>query len=183
MKREELTALGLDGIQTDKVMELYGQGVEKHKQAAASEKARADGLQAQLAQRDQDLASLTEKAQGSDALSAQLEEMKTQYAAERQNLEQQLAQNRLDNGITVALMQSQARDVAAVKAMLDLSKVAVGEDGTVTGLSDQLEALKQEKAWAFGGEQLTQYTPKDGKEPADAFHFNFAGVRTPDTKQ
>ena len=67
MKREELTALVLDGIQTDKVMELYGQGVEKHKQAAASEKARADGLQAQLAQRDQDLASLTEKAQGSDA--------------------------------------------------------------------------------------------------------------------
>lgn len=183
MKREELTALGLDGIQTDKVMELYGQGVEKHKQAAASEKARADGLQAQLAQRDQDLASLTEKAQGSDALSAQLEEMKTQYAAERQNLEQQLAQNKLDNGIAVALMQSQARDVAAVKAMLDLSKVAVGEDGTVTGLSDQLEALKQEKAWAFGGEQLTQYTPKGRERTSRCFPLDFAGVRTPDTKQ
>ena len=69
------------------------------------------------------------------------------------------------------------------QGLLDLSKVAVGEDGTVTGLSDQLEALKQEKAWAFGGEQLTQYTPKGGKEPADAFHFDFAGIRTPDTKQ
>ncbi|MDR0222626.1 MAG: phage scaffolding protein [Oscillospiraceae bacterium] len=49
---------------------------------------------------------------------------------------------RLEGAVEAAVARSGARNVKAVKALLDLSGAVFSEDGTVAGLKEQLDALK-----------------------------------------
>ena len=42
--------------------------------------------------------------------------------------------------------------VKAVKALIDLEKIELNEDGTINGLDEQLTALKTDNAFLFDGE-------------------------------
>ncbi|MDR0197382.1 MAG: phage scaffolding protein [Oscillospiraceae bacterium] len=56
---------------------------------------------------------------------------------------------RLAGAVETAIARSGARNVKAVKALLDLSGVAFSADGAVTGLNEQLNALKTADDSAF----------------------------------
>ena len=42
-----------------------------------------------------------------------------------------------------------AKDLTAVKALIDFSKLELKDDGTVSGLSEQIRHIKQSRAFLF----------------------------------
>lgn len=54
-----------------------------------------------------------------------------------------------ENAITQKLVAANVRDEVSVRANLDLESVALGEDGNLTGLDDQLAGLKTSKPYLF----------------------------------
>lgn len=76
------------------------------------------------------------------ALRTQLDTQKTQY-------EKQLADLRRSGAIDLALAESRVRNGKAARAMLDLDKVVFDDKGNLTGLTDQLDALKESDGWLF----------------------------------
>ena len=62
----------------------------------------------------------------------------------------------LDNAVEIALSGAKAKNGKAVKAMLDLSKVKLGEDGKLSGFEEQIEALKKSDGYMFDIQEQTQ---------------------------
>ena len=58
----------------------------------------------------------------------------------------------MDNAVNSALLGSGARNVKAAKALLNLDKAELAEDGTVKGLADQIKTLQtaEDSKFLFG---------------------------------
>ena len=61
----------------------------------------------------------------------------------------------LDKALELSLAGAKARDVDIVKSQLDSSLLKLDDDGKITGLTEQLDKLKADKAFLFA----------DGDEP------------------
>lgn len=62
---------------------------------------------------------------------------------------QQLNAQKFDFALSQALSKSGARSGAAVRGLLDTSKLQLADDGDIIGLDKQLTALKKDEATAF----------------------------------
>lgn len=67
--------------------------------------------------------------------------------AERKAAEK-VKQVMFDKALDVSLLSAKAKDIKAVRAMLELDKIKY-DDGKLSGLEQQLESLKENKGWAF----------------------------------
>lgn len=65
---------------------------------------------------------------------------------------------RLDNAVELALSGANAKNTKAVRALLDMSKVTMGEDGKLSGLDEQLSELKKSADYMFNIQQAQQFT-------------------------
>lgn len=66
--------------------------------------------------------------------------------------EKKLNDYKFEQSVEKAIVDAGAADVVSVKANLDMSAVTQGEDGTIEGLTEQLEKLKTEKPFLFKAE-------------------------------
>lgn len=80
---------------------------------------------------------------------ADLQEQNRQKDLEHQN---ELKDLKLTNAIKVAISTS-AQDSDLVAGLVDRKKLILGEDGKVTGLDEQVKALKESKPFLFKQEQ------------------------------
>ena len=108
------------------------------------------GLESQLSAANttiKDLQEAVKKFDGKDPekLSADLVALQQKYDADTAKL-------RLDNALEVALLSSKARDTKAVRALLDIEKIKLDGD-KLTGLEDQIEALKKSHDYMFEAEE------------------------------
>lgn len=108
------------------------------------------GLENQLSTANttiKDLQEAVKKFDGKDPekLSANLAALQKKYDADTAKL-------RLDNALEVALLSSKARDAKAVRALLDIEKIKLDGD-KLTGLEDQIEALKKSHDYMFEAEE------------------------------
>jgi len=87
-------------------------------------------------------------------------ELKAQYDNDTTTLKNQLSQVKNDFTLDSELGKSGAKNLKALKALLDMSKVSFGEDGTVEGLKDQIDGLKKSETWLFNVQKT-----REGKEP------------------
>lgn len=141
MKREELRAMGLTEDQINAIMQQNGQDIEAARQGsgdAAAEKARADRLQAQVDQFTIDLAAAQESASSAAALRKSFEELTAKHNATIKA-----------NAIRDALTEYKPRDAAMLMRLLDHEKITIGSDGTVSGLKEQVEPMKQASGYLF----------------------------------
>lgn len=88
------------------------------------------------------------------------------FLEQAQSHENQLAQLRLDYAVESALTAAGAKNNKAVKSLLDLSAVSLGEDGNAVGLAEQLAAVKNSDGYLFE-EQAAKPVFK-GYQPADS---------------
>lgn len=63
---------------------------------------------------------------------------------------------KFEQAVEKAISEAGAADVVSVKANLDMSAVTQGEDGTISGLDEQLESLKKEKPFLFKNDSAPQ---------------------------
>jgi hypothetical protein len=74
----------------------------------------------------------------------------TALQTDNERLKGENAALQLGRKLDAALYTAQAKNVTAVGALLDMSKISVDDKGNLVGADEQIKALQQSQAWAFG---------------------------------
>lgn len=145
MTRKQLEDLGLTKEQADSVMKINGDDIENAKGTAAIEiknlQTEVDGLKTQVGDRDKQLETLKASAGDNADLKKQIEDLQTENATAKANHESELNQLKIDFAVEKALTGAKAKNIKAVKALLELDDAKLDKDGNVKGLAEQIEKL------------------------------------------
>lgn len=106
-------------------------------------------IKKQLSERDQQLKDLEAKAGGNEELLKQISELKAKNEATISDYETKIKEKEFNYALEAALTKSKAKNVKALKALLDLEGVKLDEKGQVIGLDDQIKNLKTSDAYLF----------------------------------
>lgn len=77
----------------------------------------------------------------------------TKLAQSQADGEKKLNDYKFEQSVESAINNAGAADLVSVKANLDMSKIAQGEDGKITGLDEQLAELKTNKPFLFKSDE------------------------------
>lgn len=105
-------------------------------------------LKEQLTQRDTQLESLKAQATDSEALTTQIQQLQAENEEIKNGYEAKLLQRDFDAILDGALRDAKVKNTKAVKALLDINLDAF-KDGAITGLEDQIKALKESDGYLF----------------------------------
>ncbi|MCD7966881.1 MAG: phage scaffolding protein [Clostridiaceae bacterium] len=162
MKRKFLEDLGLEKEAIDKIMAENGNDVNATKADYDSMKQERDTMAAQVAERDKQLEALKNSTGDIEALKQQIITLQADNQAAKEKYDADMKELKLSTAIKLALGES-AQDSDLVAGLFDKSKLILSDDGKVTGLEEQLKALKKEKAFLFKEEKPAQVQIKGGK--------------------
>lgn len=164
MNKEELIAMGLTEEQAKKVMDsLDGNFVTKARFNEINEENKT--LKESVSDRDKQLEDLKKSSGDNAALQQQISDLQKQNADQQKAHDEELAKLKLDNAVEIALSGAKAKNGKAVKAMLDMSKVKLGEDGKLSGFDEQIEALKKSDSYMFDVQQQQTQQQFTGFQP------------------
>lgn len=145
MKRKELEDLGLTKEQADAVMKINGADIENAKSVSAAEitnlQTEIEGLNGQVKERDKQLEDLKKSAGDNAELQKQIEQLQTDNATAKANHESEMNQLKVEYAVEKALTGANAKNIKAVKALLDLDDAKLDKDGNVKGLQEQIDKL------------------------------------------
>lgn len=155
MTKEDLIAKGLTEEQAEDVMKMldgdfvtkarFNDLNKKYKDAVAKASVQTDAAEA-------------EQAENVSALQKTIEELRTAGKTAEQKHAEELCRIRLEGAIDIALMGAKVKNAKAVKALLNMENVKLDEDGKLTGLDEQLEALRKSDDYLFATEQTMPRT-------------------------
>ena len=100
-------------------------------------------------ERDKQLETLQASTGDVAALKETITTLQTQNAKQAKQHAAAIKQLKLDSAIEAALVGAKAKNVKAVKALLELDKAELAEDGTVRGLAEQLKSLVESPDTGF----------------------------------
>ncbi|WP_251455255.1 phage scaffolding protein [Veillonella intestinalis] len=124
-----------------------------------------NSLEEQLVTRAKEMKALQQQAEGAkdvEALQKQINDLTQKQKTDQENYKSQLEKLKLDNAIALQLT-GKAQDIDIVSGLINRDKLIVNEDGSITGLTEQVEALQKDKAFLFKSESNPVYTPKGGR--------------------
>ncbi len=146
MELKDLTALGITEEQANKVL-------EQHTAELTAEQQKYTDLNAELETAKGTISELTDKVKAFDG--EDIEGLKKAESDWESKYNADIAALKLDKALELSLAGAKARDVDIVKSQLDTSLLKLDDDGKITGLTEQLDKLKADKAFLFA----------DGDEP------------------
>ena len=155
MKREELKEHGLNEEQINFVMAQNGKDVNALNDKINGLTSERDGLQKQIDDRDEQLTTLKKSAKDNEELQSQIKQLQDENKTAKQNYQDQLAKQNKSFKIEGALRDAKAKNIKTVLPLIDTEKVSVNDDGTLNGLSEQLDNIKQDNGFLFGEENKT----------------------------
>ena len=155
MNKEDLIAMGLTEEQAKKVMDsLDGNYVTKTRFNEVNEENKT--LKKSVSDRDKQLEDLKKSSGDNEELKKQIETLQQENANQKKAHDAEMTQLRLDNAIDAALTAAGAKNIKAVRALIDTSKVKVWEDGKLTGFDDLLSAVQKSDSYLFTENQQKQ---------------------------
>jgi hypothetical protein len=154
MKKEELIAMGLTEEQASKVLEAVKGYVPKESLTAVETELKT--AQAAVKERDGQLEDLKKTTGDVATLTQTITDLQTANKTKDEEHAAELKKLKLDNAIEKGLLDAKAKNSKAVQAMLDLEKVKLNEDGSLSGLTEQLEGLKKSDGYMFDTDQQKQ---------------------------
>lgn len=173
MNKEDLIAMGLTEEQAKKVMDsLDGNYVTKTRFNEVNEENKT--LKKSVSDRDKQLEDLKKSSGDNEELKKQIETLQQENANQKKAHDAEMTQLRLGNAIDAALTAAGAKNIKAVRALIDTSKVKVGEDGKLTGFDDLLSAVQKSDSYLF--------TEKQQKQNFKGFQPGASGNVKPGTK-
>ncbi len=163
--KEQLMKMGLTEEQAQKVIDevVDGNFVPKTRFNDINEENK--DLKQSVADRDKQLDELKKSSGDNAELKKQIETLQQQNADQAAAHKVEMDQLRLDNAIDAALTAAGAKNGRAVKALLDTSKVKLGEDGKLTGLDEQLKEVQKTDSYLFAEKQTGQQATFKGFQP------------------
>lgn len=175
MKRKFLEDMGLEKEQVDKILDENSQDIGKAK--GDSEKiqkdldaanAEVESLKSQISDRDKQLETLKNSTGDVEGMKQQIADLQKANKDADDAHKAEIKQLKLDAAIDFALTGAKSKNNTAVKALLkDLDKAELGEDGTVKGLAEQIEALQKSDAYLFDTTSKKQ-TQVKGAKPGES---------------
>lgn len=105
-------------------------------------------LETQIKQRDKQLETLKKSAGNKEEFEQKIKELQTENKTAKLKYEQDLKNLKIDSAVKLKLTNT-AQDVDIVASLIDKTKLIVGDDGSVTGLDEQINPLKQSKPFLF----------------------------------
>lgn len=144
MERKFLTDLGLDQDQVNSIMAQFGKDIQKF-----------EGLEAERDALKKANSELSGKIDDLKADNANIEDLTKQIEklkSDNEKATNQLSAQKLDFAVASAIKDAGARNVKAVKALLNSDDISLDDKGNLTGLEDQLKSLKDSDSYLFAGE-------------------------------
>ena len=149
MKREDLKEFGLSDEALDKIMALHGVDIKRHKQTAASQKAEADALKAQLEEAGKQIESFKGHKTPEEVEKA-VNEWKQKAEQAQRDAAAQLESIKFEHALDGALSAAKAKSAKAVRALLNVDGLKPSDDGII-GLKEQLEKNQSGKRLSVRG--------------------------------
>lgn len=133
-----------DELYTQLETELKDKGVKLANLASGDYigKEKYEALEIKLTNANAQLGAANKKLEGFDP------NWKDTVAEAERKAAEKVQQVMFDKALDVSLLSAKAKDIKAVRAMLELDKIKY-DDGQLSGLEEQLESLKENKGWAF----------------------------------
>lgn len=161
MKREQLKELGLTDEQIESTMALHGQTVNDLNKSLSTTEQERDQFKEQLDTNQTELNALKESAKGNEELTQQLADLQSKFDAAKTESETKLTEQQKDFAIKLALKEANALDESIVLGLLDRDTIKVTDNG-LQGLEEQLNGLKESKAFLF--QETTDSNTKEKPE-------------------
>jgi len=153
MKRAELEALGLSKEQVDSVIKMNGADIENAKSVASAEakslQTEIDALKGQVKERDTQIETLKQSAGDNEELKKQIETLQADNKTKDEAHAKEILQLKVDGAVDKALTEAGAKNIKAVRALLELEDAKLDKDGTVKGLKDQVDKLMKDEGTKF----------------------------------
>ena len=165
MQREFLQNLGLSDEQVQAVLTQHGKSTNEIKGKLAQAEEQVADLQNQIGDRDKQLKKLEKATGDNQELAQEIDKLRKENEQRSKDFQVKIAEQAKDFAIGNALRDAGAKNVKATRALLDLDKVSVGEDGQLFGIIDQLEELQKTDAYLFTPKQ----EEKQEKSPVSLF--------------
>lgn len=162
MQREFLQNLGLSDEQVQAVLTQYGKSTNEIKGKLAQAEEQATALQRQIGDRDKQLKKLEKTAGDNQELAQEIDKLRKENEQRSKDFQVKIAEQAKDFAIGNALRDAGAKNIKATRALLDMDKVSVGEDGQLFGIAEQLDELQKTDAYLFAQKQ-------EEKKPVNLF--------------
>lgn len=165
MTKEEFIALGVseelaEACAAASAHELEGFVSKRELEIAQQAK---ETLELQVKENAKQLNILKKSAGDTEKLTQTIAELQDSNKKAKADYEAQLKDLRIGYAVDSALTNAKARNVKAVKALLDMDALEIGENGKVKGLSSQIKKLTESDDTAFLFDTANRPDPKDGK--------------------
>ncbi|NBI08069.1 phage scaffolding protein [Senegalia massiliensis] len=152
MERKFLEELGLEKESIDKIMAENGKDIEKAKGDLSTKETELETLQGQLKAANEQIEEFKEM--DVEKIKAAADEYKTKYEEAQNKAKQEMEKLQFEHKLEGALSGAKAKNIKAVKALLDMEGLKLNKD-EIVGLNDQLEKLKEENDYLFESEETT----------------------------
>jgi len=171
MKKEDFVKLGLDEENAKKCAdasaeELKGYIPKNRFDEVNNEKHK---LELEVRDRDGQLEALKNSTGDIAEMKKQIDDLQKENTKKEKEHVAEIKALKIETALETALTGVKAKNNKAVKALLDLDKAELNDDGTIKGLAEQLEKLTKEEDSKFLFEAETEAKPKvKGAKPADS---------------
>jgi hypothetical protein len=163
MKKEDLVKLGIEDEATQKeLFKLHGLAIEGLKEKNESLTSQVETLTGNLTEAQTTIESFSEKEMNYEEVKAAADEYKAKFEEAEAAKEQEIKQLRFDHKLNDSLKEAKARNLKAVRALLNMEQLTIGENGDIEGLSDQLAELQVENDFLFESEPEPEPEPESG---------------------
>ena len=145
MKKEELVKLGLTEEDAEKVAKASEEELKGFVPKVRFDEVNEAKKHAEesVKERDKQIEGLKASAGDADKLKQQIEDLQKANKEKDSVHATEIKKLKLDNAVDSALNAAKAKNLKAVRALLDLDKAELAEDGTVKGLAEQIEKLSK----------------------------------------
>ena len=169
MTKEQLIAMGVEEKLASSIAEASKKELEGYVEKSAHDLLATQNttLQEQVKEHAKQLEILKKAAGDSEAMKKQIADLQATNKKAKAEYEERINTIRINNEIDKALTNAKAKNVKAVKALLDLESLEWDEEkGKLTGLSKQLQKLQE---WEDSKFLFDITDPGDGK-PNSGIH-------------
>lgn len=135
----------------DKIMAEHGKGIEKFKTDLSAAQQSLEGVTSQLSEANKQIESF--KGMDIEGVKKSADEWKAKAEQAAQDAQAQVSKLKFDHALESALTGAKAKNPVAVRALLKETDLKLAEDGSIVGLTEQLERVKTENDYLFESEE------------------------------
>lgn len=145
MTRKQLEDLGLSKEQADAIIKINGDDIENAKSVSSAElknmQTEVDDLKGQVKDCDKQLETLKASTGDNEALTKQIADLQKANTDAAAAHESEMNKLKIDFAVEKALKSAGAKNLKAVRALLELEDAKFDKEGNVKGLAEQIEKL------------------------------------------